>query len=137
MPPPFSHLTEAALYVNDLDETEAFYAGVLGLRKIDRTEGRGVLFQAGPAQMLLCFLADETLKGDRLPSHGTKGPGHVAIGIATADFDAWKRHLTNCGVAIEHEHNWERGGQSLYFRDPAGNSVELATPGIWGLQSGW
>lgn len=29
------------------------------------------------------------------------------------------------------------GGKSIYFRDPAGNSVELVTPGIWGLPSGW
>jgi hypothetical protein len=28
-------------------------------------------------------------------------------------------------------------GISLYFRDPAGNSVELVTPGVWGLPSGW
>ena len=40
-------------------------------------------------------------------------------------------------VAIEHEEAWERGGHSLYFRDPAGNSVELITPGLWGLPSGW
>jgi catechol 2,3-dioxygenase-like lactoylglutathione lyase family enzyme len=26
-----------------------------------------------------------------------------------------------------------RGGRSFYFRDPAGNSLELATPRIWGL----
>jgi hypothetical protein len=36
-------------------------------------------------------------------------------------------------VAIEHEATWPRGGRSFYFRDPAGNSLELATPRIWGL----
>jgi hypothetical protein len=30
----------------------------------------------------------------------------------------------------------EEGEQSLYFRDPSGNSVELVTPGRWGLPSG-
>ena len=29
--------------------------------------------------------------------------------------------------------NWERGGQSIYFRDPDGHLVELATPGIWAI----
>jgi catechol 2,3-dioxygenase-like lactoylglutathione lyase family enzyme len=26
---------------------------------------------------------------------------------------------------------WPRGGESLYFRDPDGLAVELATPGVW------
>jgi catechol 2,3-dioxygenase-like lactoylglutathione lyase family enzyme len=26
---------------------------------------------------------------------------------------------------------WPRGGRSVYFRDPDGHSVELATPGLW------
>ena len=52
-------------------------------------------------------------------------------------FDAWRRHLEVHGVAIEKELEWPKGGKSLYFRDPAGNSVELVTPGVWGLPSGW
>jgi catechol 2,3-dioxygenase-like lactoylglutathione lyase family enzyme len=27
--------------------------------------------------------------------------------------------------------SWRRGGTSLYFRDPDGHSVEVATPGLW------
>jgi catechol 2,3-dioxygenase-like lactoylglutathione lyase family enzyme len=41
------------------------------------------------------------------------------------------------GVPIELETDWPRGGKSLYFRDPAGNSVELITRGLWGLSDGW
>ena len=26
---------------------------------------------------------------------------------------------------------WEAGGRSLYFRDPDGHLLELATPGVW------
>jgi hypothetical protein len=36
------------------------------------------------------------------------------------------------GVAIEKEIDWQEGGASLYLRDPAGNSIELAPPTIWG-----
>ena len=32
---------------------------------------------------------------------------------------------------------WPGGGRSIYFRDPAGNCVELVTPGVWGLPGGW
>jgi hypothetical protein len=28
-------------------------------------------------------------------------------------------------------------GRSIYFRDPAKNSVELVTPGTWQSPSGW
>jgi hypothetical protein len=35
-------------------------------------------------------------------------------------------------VEIEREVDWDEGGTSLYVRDPAGNSVELAPPTIWG-----
>jgi hypothetical protein len=40
-------------------------------------------------------------------------------------------------IAIEKEVEWPRRGVSLYFRDPAGNLVELVTPGFWGSPSGW
>lgn len=137
MPPSINHLTETAIYVDDLNSAERFYAGILGLKKLGRRDGRHVFFEAGPMQVLLCFIAKETLKGETLGPHGAVGPGHFALGISAADYDAWKHHLKASGVAIELEEKWERGGRSIYFRDPAGNSVELATPGIWGLPSGW
>jgi hypothetical protein len=35
------------------------------------------------------------------------------------------------GVAVESRVKWQRGGMSLYFRDPDAHSVELATTGTW------
>ena|SRR5258708_4406456 len=43
-----------------------------------------------------------------------------------------KKHLEENGIAIESKVRWERGGQSLYFGDPDGNLLELATPGLSG-----
>ena len=34
---------------------------------------------------------------------------------------------------VEAEIHWPHGGASLYLRDPAGNSVELAPGRIWNL----
>jgi len=130
-------IIETAIYVDDLDAAEDFYRRVLGLRVMGKEGGRHVFFQVGEASVLLAFIAETTLKGDHLPSHGTTGPGHFALGIEAADFESWRRRLQENGVAIEKEVAWERGGMSIYFRDPAGNSVELVTPGVWGLPSGW
>jgi len=99
--------------------------------------GRHVFFQVGEGSVLLAFLAEATLKGDQLPQHGASGPGHFALGIEAESFDDWRKLLQTNGVSIEKEVEWPRGGKSLYFRDPAGNSVELVTPGVWGLASGW
>jgi catechol 2,3-dioxygenase-like lactoylglutathione lyase family enzyme len=128
---------ETAIYVDDLDAAEDFYGRILGLRVIGKDTARHVFFQVGDSNVLLTFLAEATLKGDRLPSHGTRGPGHFALGIEAAAFATWRNQLQANAVPIEKEVQWPSGGNSLYFRDPAGNSVELVTPGVWGLPSGW
>jgi catechol 2,3-dioxygenase-like lactoylglutathione lyase family enzyme len=130
-------VVETAIYVDDLQATETFYGTLLGLRVMGKEPGRHVFFQVGESSVLLAFLADTTLKGDPLPPHGARGPGHFALGIEAASFDAWRQLLQSHGVSIEKEVEWSKGGKSLYFRDPAGNSVELVTPGVWGLPSGW
>ena len=134
---PIEALVETAIYADDLELAERFYRDVLGLDLTAREEGRHVFFRVGDRSMLLVFRAESTLKGDHLPAHGCRGPGHLALGIPAQDLDAWRSDLESRHVSIEHEESWPRGGHSLYFRDPAGNSVELLTPGLWGLPSGW
>lgn len=51
--------------------------------------------------------------------------------IAVVELDAWEKRLAEKGIAVESKVKWERGGQSLYFRDPDGNLLELITPGAW------
>lgn len=130
------HLVEAALYVDDLDRAEAFYRDVLGLELIGKEPGRHAFFRVGQG-VLLIFNPESTQKGGLFPAHGAQGPGHAALGISAASFDSWRSRLQEHGVQIEKEATWPLGGRSLYFRDPAGNSVELVTPGCWGLPSGW
>jgi catechol 2,3-dioxygenase-like lactoylglutathione lyase family enzyme len=134
---PIRTLVETSAYVDDLDQAERFYGDVLGLEWMGKESGRHVFFRVGEDDVLLLFLADATIKGEHLPAHGARGPGHFALGIDADALDSWRRRLEAHGVAIEHETTWPAGGHSLYFRDPAGNSVELITPGVWGLPSGW
>jgi catechol 2,3-dioxygenase-like lactoylglutathione lyase family enzyme len=134
---PIRGIVETAIYAEDLEQAEPFYREVLGLSFLAKEPGRHLFFQVGQRDVLLVFRAQATLTGDHLPAHGASGPGHFALGIEVEDLGAWRDHLGRHGVPIEHEQTWPHGGRSLYFRDPAGNSVELVTPGVWGLPSGW
>jgi catechol 2,3-dioxygenase-like lactoylglutathione lyase family enzyme len=123
---------ETVLYVDNLAAAERFYGEVLGLKLDSRQEGVFVFFRCG-AGMLLLFEPAAAASGRRVPAHGTKGPGHACFAVPEDALDAWQERLRAAGVAIEQEVEWPRGGRSFYFRDPAGNSLELATPRIWGL----
>ena len=131
---PIQRVLESCLYAENLDETAAFYREVLALEPIAREEGRHVFFRCGPGVFLL-FKPNQTAKplGD-VPTHAAYGPGHIAFAIDEADIPFWRERLTRAGVEIETEITWPNGGRSIYFRDPAGNSVELATPRLWGYE---
>lgn len=125
-------LLEAALYGPDLPALERFYTRVIGLPVILRGGRRLVALRAGHATLLLFDPTASSAAGGMVPAHGATGAGHVAFVIEEADRAAWRRRLEAHGVAIEKEVEWPEGGTSLYMRDPAGNSVELAPPRIWG-----
>lgn len=124
------HVLETAVYAEDLAAAEAFYARVLGLDVIGRAAGRHVFFRVGDG-VFLVFNPAATIAGGELPPHGAAGPGHVAFVLEPTLVDAWRERLDDAGVAIELDYAWPNGGRSLYFRDPAGNSVELATRRVW------
>jgi catechol 2,3-dioxygenase-like lactoylglutathione lyase family enzyme len=129
---------ETCLYAADLDAAERFYMQVMGLEKHAPEDGRHVFFRCGE-DMVLVFNPEHTSKvattvaGAPVPFHGTRGAGHLAFAVCEEDIPAWREHLQRAGVVIESEIHWPQGGTSLYVRDPAGNSIELASPKIWGL----
>jgi catechol 2,3-dioxygenase-like lactoylglutathione lyase family enzyme len=124
-------ILECCLYADDLEAAERFYAGVLGLRKVTAVAGRHVFFRCG-GRMFLVFNAQKTaVGGGPVPGHGASGPGHAAFAAAEEELDGWRDHLRAHGVEVEAEVEWPGGGRSLYFRDPAGNSIELGTPALW------
>jgi catechol 2,3-dioxygenase-like lactoylglutathione lyase family enzyme len=126
-------ILETCLCVADLAAAERFYRDVLGLEFYARQEGRHVFLRCGQ-RMFLLFDPEASSQADgKIPPHGSTGPGHVCFAAREVELPAWQSHLASQGVAIEAIVDWPGGGQSLYFRDPAGNSVEIATPRIWGL----
>ncbi len=126
---------ETVLYAEDLAAARGFYTGVLGLPEIMAQEGRHVFFRCG-AGVLLVFRASAAMHPHApdalpVPPHGATGPGHVCFSVPEAGMDAMAAHLTAAGIAIESDFRWPSGVRSVYVRDPAGNSVEFASPRLW------
>ncbi len=128
-----TRVLETCLYVDNLDTAEAYYQNVLGLELYAKVPGRHVFFRCGDGMFLLFDPRTTSQSTDDLLPHGCYGPGHAAFAVAPWDLPAWREQLHRTGVAIEKEITWPNGGLSIYFRDPAGNILEFATPSIWGL----
>lgn len=125
-------ILETVLYGSDLETLEHFYLAIIGLKRIAATPGRNVVLQCGNSALILFNAKASSQPGGMFPAHGTEGAGHIAFIIKEEELKTWRAHLAAKEVAIEKEVKWEEGGISIYFRDPAGNSVELAPPTIWG-----
>jgi len=132
--PSIRRLLETALYCDDLARTAAFYEQLLG-RAPMLTSERLVAFDAGEATVLLLFHRGHAQPlptlGGLVPGHDGAGPVHLAFAIDRSDLTPWESKLGSLGMSVESRVTWESGGVSLYFRDPDGRSVELATPGLW------
>lgn len=138
--PPLLGTLETALYADDLDAARDFWTGVMGLELIAHAPGRHVFLRTARQprpQVLLVFNPSATARPPApdarlpVPPHGARGPGHACLAVASHAIEAWRAHLEARGIAIEADFLWPNGGRSIYFRDPAGNSIELADPAIW------
>jgi catechol 2,3-dioxygenase-like lactoylglutathione lyase family enzyme len=132
MGPELECVMETSLYVSDLQRAAAFYGQKLGLRMIGEFDRqRGIAFRVGPSVLLL-FRAEVTRAPGEVPSHGCTGQGHAAFRVAPEQIPVWRERLRERGVEIEREVVFGDGNPpSLYFRDPDGNSLEIAVAAIW------
>lgn len=135
--PKVNGLLESALYVSDIEVSITFYKRIFGLETLvsnDRFCALGV----SDKQVLLLFLKGASAEGSigrdgAIPPHDGDGDLHLAFSISRDDLGKWKDWLRDNNVGIESENAWERGGTSLYFRDPDNHLLELATPGLWSI----
>lgn len=146
--PEIDRLLETFLIVENVEAASALYHDVLGLQSYGERSERGALFRL-PGGQLLGLVARRAatepneLAGGTVPAvvpeegegggaaRRPAGQAHLAFAVATDQIDAWRRRLEANGVSVEGDVSWERGGRSLYFRDPDGHLLELATPGLW------
>ncbi|HEX7337955.1 MAG TPA: VOC family protein [Gemmatimonadales bacterium] len=134
--PEIRGVLETSLYVSDLERSRSFYTQLFHFPVMLQDDRFCALDVCG-RQVLLLFKKAATgalpTAGGLIPPHGSPDGGslHVAFAIGRDDLDPWERRLAQDHVTIESRVQWPRGGKSLYFRDPDGHLVELASPGLW------
>jgi catechol 2,3-dioxygenase-like lactoylglutathione lyase family enzyme len=149
--PRVTGVLETCISVADVERSARFYERLFGFQRMASDDRLcafavgecGVTDTASPRSqeitgrdVLILFRQGGTtepvaLPGGVIPPHDGGGQSHFALAIPAEDLEAWEKRLTEAGIALESRVRWERGGESLYFRDPDGHLVELATPGIW------
>ena len=136
MPPRTAGILETSLYFDDLARAVAFYRDLFGFELFFQ-EARMAALGVPGGQVLLLFQRGATLEpapapgGGTIPAHHGEGTLHLCFAIPLGELAAWEAHLAERGIAVESRLRWARGGTSLYFRDPEGHSIEVATPGLW------
>ena len=131
-------VVESALYVDDLTRSWRFYVDVLGGEVLLDT-ARLLALNIGGISVLLLFQRGATSEplttpGGVVPPHGAIGIQHVAFAVPDkAALEGWATRLEHHGIEIESRVRWQRGGESIYVRDPDGHSIELITPGLWAI----
>jgi len=133
--PALRGILETAVYVEDLERSRAFYAGLFGL-PVMVGDDRFCAFDVAGRDVLLLFRKGGTREpvatpGGVIPAHDGGGRLHLAFAVGVGELEAWEVRLRELAVEVESRVNWQRGGRSIYFRDPDGHLLELATPGLW------
>jgi catechol 2,3-dioxygenase-like lactoylglutathione lyase family enzyme len=128
-PPKTAGILESSLYVSDLSRSARFYEKIFGFHIISDFGERGCAMKAGERHVLLLF----TKGGSRhiTSPHDGDGEIHIAFAIDAVELSAWEAWLTENQIALEEKCTWDRGGCSLYFRDPDRHLLEVVTPGVW------
>ena len=116
-------VSELVLEVQDLERSEAFYAGLLGLPVVERWAEREAFW---------VMAGDRTRIGLWRPQIGVEGGRggvhvHFAMHIAEADFDAAVERLRSAGHSVPVHAFGTTHGRAAYITDPDGHVVELWT----------
>jgi catechol 2,3-dioxygenase-like lactoylglutathione lyase family enzyme len=120
---PVTGVSELVLEVVDLEASEGFYAGVLGLPVVERWPDREAIWvMAGERTRIGLWKPQVGL-------HGSRGGVHVhyAMQIAEEAFDATVALLKERGQEVKTAVFGTTHGRAAYVEDPDGHLVEFWT----------
>ncbi|MEM7709202.1 MAG: VOC family protein [Pseudomonadota bacterium] len=133
--PPFRPLglDHVVLWVRDLPSAVRWYIDVLGCEPGFSYPAIAMEHLWFGQVLLGLWDADDPRAAYAVPAiRGGTNVDHLGLAAGPFDPDALRRHLARYGVSVEKElvQGGARGvGQSVYFRDPWGNRLELKGPG--------
>jgi catechol 2,3-dioxygenase-like lactoylglutathione lyase family enzyme len=108
--------------VSNLDRSEDFYTGVLGLKKFYRNDH--MVFVRCGSNYIVLTLSEQPIA----PNVGDKHEIHHAFRVTGSAYDEAKRFLATRGIRVFKEEDRRKGafrGRSAYFHDPDRNVIEL------------
>jgi catechol 2,3-dioxygenase-like lactoylglutathione lyase family enzyme len=133
--PPRSRILETSLYVADLAVSRRFYETLFGFDVLLLDERMCAMAIPGRQVLLLFRIGASVAPSETpfgvIPPHDGRGTQHLCFSIARSDLAPWEAHLHKSAITLDSRVKWPAGGSSLYFRDPDGHSLEVATSGLW------
>src|SRR5438034_4256123 len=120
-------VTHWSIPVNDLDESEKFYADVLGLNARGRLPGGSMACVSVADHEILLCKRSEKLSEQTIDQQAV----HHSFTVTPEGFEDGCRLFKKLGGKVDSLVYREKGfftGRELYFFDPSGNRLELRDP---------
>ena len=106
-------IVETCINVAEINRAREFYQSLFNFEAMASDE-RFCALRAGPDVLLLFTHGGSNepvvIRGGVIPAHETRGAGHLAFAISSDALETWRTRLRECGIEIESEVQWERGG---------------------------
>src|ERR1700741_1911595 len=129
--PAIRGIVETCINVSGMNRARHFYEALFEFEVMEHDD-RFCAFRVGP-DVLLLFTQGASdhpmpVKGGTIPP--TLGAGHFAFVISKSELENWQRCLPT-KESKSRPRLVTGEGNSIYFRDPDRNLLELVIPGVW------
>lgn len=115
-------IDHVAINAVNLDDELAFFTGFIGMKLLQRWDELAqayVGFDDGP---VVGIIENPSFDGS------VHTMAHIALAVPEKDFASWVDRVEEGGIDIVSGPRPQRGGETILFRSPGGNIVEVCYP---------